>query len=317
MNPATRQPRGTLSRIKKGKGFEYLKTDGSRVKSSAEIHRINSLRIPPGYKNVVICPSPDSKVQAYGYDDKGRKQTIYNKRFIEAQRAKKFADLEGFEKVYKRIQADVESGLRSQSKDTRARLIRLIVKLAMICHLRIGNDKYVKENQSYGLTTLLCKHVHLANQQVTFDFTGKKAVRNVAICKEPAAVKIIMALKRGKRANDRLFEYSDEDGRHRVVDSAAVNEYLKSFDPNITSKDIRTWEANRLFVKYLKHVHRQQVPTSETAWRRCMRDAIKLVAERLHHTPAVCKKDYIHPGLIDQVENNTHFRKQLVASVQS
>lgn len=315
MKPSNRVPRGALTRIRRGKKFEYLKQDGTKVTSAKEIQRINSLRIPPGYSDVIICPSARSKVQAFGYDIKGRKQSIYNKDFIDAQRAKKFADLEGFDKVYRKIQADVDLGLRAQnSSDVRARLIRLIVKLAMLCHLRIGNDKYVKENQSYGLTTLLCKHVQVRDQEVVFDFTGKKAVRNVATCKEPIAIKIINLLKKGKRSDDRLFEYVDKEGRKRIIDSAAVNDYLKSFDPNITSKDIRTWEANKLFVKYFRFVVRKEQPTSETAWKKSLRDSIKLVADRLHHTPAVCKKDYIHPGLIDQVENSATFRHQLLSA---
>ncbi len=229
MKPSNSLPKGALTRIKRGNKFQYLRKDGTRITSIKDIQRINSLRIPPGYTDVVICPSAKSKVQAFGYDIKGRKQSIYSKEFIDAQRAKKFADLEGFDKVYRKIQADVDLGLRtSNGFDVRSRLIRLVVKLAMLCHLRIGNDKYVKENQSYGLTTLLCKHVQVKDNEVTFDFTGKKAVRNIAVCKEPVAVKIINLLKKGKRSDDRLFEYVDHEGRRRVIDSTAVNDYLKS-----------------------------------------------------------------------------------------
>ncbi len=306
---------GSIKRVRKGKHFEYFREKGTsknKVTDAHTIKRINSLRIPPGYNDVVISPSPSDKVQAYGFDNRNRKQSVYNKAFIDAQKVKKFADLEGFEHVLQKIKADIDTSLRSKSADVRSLLIKLVVKLAMLCHLRIGNDKYVKENQSYGLTTLLCKHVTLTGNKATFDFSGKKAVRNIATCNEPAALKILAALKKGKSPNDRLFEYKDQMGRIRVIDSSAVNDYLKSFDPNITSKDIRTWEANRLFVTHYREIARREQPRSETAWKQVMRETLKKVAERLHHTPAVAKASYIHGDLISNLENSPSFRARLL-----
>ena len=307
--------RASIRRVRRGKNFDYFLDRGNRsikIKDANTVKRINSLRIPPAYRDVVISTSEKDKVQAYGFDEKGRKQVTYSKAFIEAQRAKKFADLEGFDAVYKRIKSDVDKGLNSKIVDPRSHLIRLIVKLAMLCHLRIGNDKYVKENQSYGLTTLLNKHVKINNGTATFDFTGKKAVRNVANCNDPIAIKLLSALKKNKQANDRLFEYRDREGRRRVIDSSSVNEYLKKFDENITSKDIRTWEANRLFIMNYRTISRQEKPLSETAWKHVMRESLKKVAASLHHTPAVCKASYIHNDLIANLENSPAFRARLV-----
>lgn len=310
-----RPPRGSIKRVRSGKHFQYIKTDtNQKITSPSEIKRINSLRIAPGYHDVVISPSATSKVQAWGYDSKNRKQLTYNKSFIESQKAQKFADLANFNETYKRINNDVDLALKGQVKDPKGYIVRLIVKLCVLCHLRIGNDKYAKENQSYGLTTLLNKHVTIKDGKAIFDFIGKKAVRNVATCDSPVAIKILAALKSGKKPNDRLFSFTDEDNRYRVIDSSAVNDYLKSFDPNITSKDIRTYESNRLYTQYFKESAHNLKPQSEKDWKVVMRDTLKKVADRLHHTPAVCSRSYIHPDLILGLETSPAFRQKLLTS---
>lgn len=308
-------PRNSIRRVKQGKHFAYYNNDtGKKITASTDIKRINCLRVAPGYHDVAISTNPNSKVQAYGFDDRGRRQTVYHKSFIEAQKAKKFADLANFNDTYRKINTDVDQALKGKVTDVKDCLVRLIVKLSILCHLRIGNDQYAKENQSYGLTTLLNKHVVIRDGQAIFDFIGKKAVRNVASCSDPIVLKILTALKKGKRADDRLFSYIDCDGRYRVVDSAAVNDYLKSFDPNITSKDIRTYESNRLYITYFKENARSMKPVSDKDWKLVMRETLKNVADRLHHTPAVCKSSYIHGDLISNLENNPAYRTKLLFS---
>ena len=310
-----RPPRHSIRRSKRGKHFEYYNNDtNKKITSPAEIKRINCLRVAPGYHDVVISVNSNSKVQAYGFDDKGRKQTVYNKAFIEAQKAQKFADLANFNETYRKINADVDQALKGKVTDVKDYLIRLIVKLSILCHLRIGNDKYAKEYQSYGLTTLLNKHVTIKDGKAVFDFIGKKAVRNIASCSDPIAIKILSALKKGKKADDRLFSYTDREGRYRVIDSSAVNDYLKTFDPNITSKDIRTYEANRLYIHNFKQIARQEKPESDKDWKLVSRETLKKVAERLHHSPAICKSSYISGDLLANIETSQAFRTKLLNS---
>lgn len=312
-------PRNSIKRVKQGKHFAYYSNDtGKKITSPAEIKRINCLRVAPGYHDVVISANPNSKVQAFGYDARGRKQTTYHRSWIETQKAQKFADLANFNDTYRKINYDVDQALKGKITDPKEYIIRLIVKLCILCHLRIGNDKYAKEYESYGLTTLLSKHVTIKeNKFAVFDFIGKKAVRNVATCSDPIAIKILTMLKKGKKPNDRLFSYTGEDGRVRSVDSMAVNAYLKKFDPNITSKDIRTYEANRLFILHFQSAVRKNMPQTDKEWKATIRETIKIVAERLHHTPAVCKNAYLASELVDGIENNPAYRMKILRQDRS
>lgn len=302
---------GFYTRHKRGDRFYYIDSNtGKVVINERELQRFRSLRIPPAYTNVHICKDAHNKVQAFGLDDKGRKQTVYNKVFVEAQRAKRFADLENFNDTYRKIQKDVDSILQNHKSPPKFKLIAIIVRLMMVCHLRIGSSDNVIKYKTYGLTTLENRHVQVSRDKVVIDFVGKKNVRNTSSCSDPMVVRILSKLKTMGKTSDPLFRYY-EDGVFKTIPASAVNDYLKSFDPNITSKDLRTYKANILFIEHIRKIVKAMQPESATAWKKAVREAVKAVANDLHNTPAVCRKDYLHGELLEFTENDAKFRTEM------
>lgn len=306
---------GSLRRLSRAGGKDFAYVDdrtGRRVTDPAQLQRIRSLRIPPAYTDVVICKDAGSKVQAWGRDAKGRKQTVYNKEFVEAQRAKRFADLAGFDRTFARIKADVSRRLQDPACAPKDKLVALIVRLMIACHFRIGSLENVRKYNTFGLTTLQNRHAVVRETSVQFAFVGKKAQPNEGVCGDARVVAMIKALKRQGAAASPLFAYGPA-GQQRTVSARDVNEYLQSFDPNITSKDIRTYEANRLFVRRFRAQVRAAQPASDTAWKKAVREAVKQVAHDLHNTPAVCRKDYLHSGLLEAAETQPGMRARLLS----
>lgn len=311
--PSHDKPRKTIGRSRRGSSFSYIDNDtGRKVSDKRTLDRIRSLRVPPAYQDVVICKNPDAKVLAYGRDLKGRKQTIYNKEFVEAQRAKRFAELAGFDKTFVKIKNDVAKRLMGSNYSIKDKMIALIVRLMIVCHFRIGSQDNVHKYNTFGLTTLLGKHVTLRGQTAEFSYIGKKGVLNESKCQDSLVVSMLKRLKQRGSSNSPLFMYEEAPGVSKTITATQINDYLKSFDPNITSKDIRTYEANRLFISHFRKEARVAKPASDTAWKKVVREAVKKVAFDLHNTPAVARKDYIHKSLTDNAETDSTFRQKLI-----
>jgi DNA topoisomerase-1 len=272
--------------------FSYVHTKNNKqivVKDNATLSRIKSLHIPPAYTDVVIATNKDDKVQAHGYDSKGRKQFIYAKWFVEQQDAMKFKKIMQLSKPMKRITTHVNKELSKYNAnnafDAHAFQICVILKLMMLCNFRIGNKHNVVKYKSYGLTTLEWHHVKFDEsiKWVHISFIGKKGVLNESTCKDIKIYNFLFdALSKNKNKNKKIFTVSSND----------VNEYLKQFG-DISSKDIRTWQANVLFAKYFL----ENKSNADSVEKR-QKYAIKLVAEDLHNTEAVCKKSYINPEFL-------------------
>ena len=310
---------GSIRRKPQGKGFVYIdNTSGRQIRSPVELERIKKLRIPPAYETVVICKSPHSKVQAYGRDAKGRKQTIYSREFVEAQKTKRFANLAGFHTTYARIKRDVNQKLESSRVHPRDKLIALIVCLMMECHFRIGSLENVEKYGTFGLTTLQRRHVAISGTvgapTVTFSFVGKKNVLNNASCGSRQIVAAIRPLLQTGRPQAPLFCYK-EGSAQRTISAKEVNDYFKTFDANITAKDIRTYSANVLFVDNFKKEARASRPASDTAWKKVVREAVKRVAHSLHNTPAVARSAYIQHELVNRAETDDAFRRRLLGQL--
>jgi DNA topoisomerase-1 len=239
--------------------------------------------IPPAYTNVKIFKDPKSKIYAYGYDKKGRKQILYNQWFIDKQREQRFKHVMGLRDTMKELKARIDRVLRlSESSHDKEVQICVILKLMMLCNFRIGNMKYLKDNGSYGLTTLDWKHIKLHSKAAQIEFIGKKGVLNKSTCLDEITVKILRRMRKCA-LSDKVFAVSSKD----------VNKYVRSFNENMTTKDIRTWHANYLYIKYYKQAIREGQLENKA---RII--AITRVAASLHNTPAVCKKNYLLPELI-------------------
>ncbi len=256
---------------------------GREITDEDTINKIKKFKIPPSYDNVVILNN--KKILAYGYDSKGRKQVIYNSKHIEKQNEQKYDKIQRFDKHFIKIKKQVAKDLKSS--DEKNKIIAIIITLILSCGFRIGNIKYEKQNKSYGITTLNYSHIKLLNDNtVSFDFIGKKGVRNQAICKN----KYIYAYLSAKldilaspecpecpECPEYIFKYNN-----RRITADDVNNYLMcKLKVNITTKDLRTWNANNLFNKYLHKYRNEKNPVKK---------ALELTSFELHNTSNVCKK---------------------------
>lgn len=291
-------------------GFKYYKNK-IEITNENEIDKIKLLKIPPAYDNVTIINN--KKIIAYGYDSKNRKQVLYNPNFIAKQNIKKYdkisASIKFFSKLKKKIATDLGS-----SGDEKIMAIAVILTLIFTCGFRIGNKKYEKENNSVGLTTLKYKHLKFENnKKILIDFVGKKGVRNVATCNN---LKIYDYLH-NKHNNvvskeDYVFSYemnTSNISNTKVITSNDVNEYLRNismrYSKNIilTTKDLRTWNANMLFLTFFNKLRKarrgEENNDTERIVNKDIKKAIEMVAEKLHNSYSICKKSYIDPKIIE------------------
>ena len=267
----------------------YDKNNNLITYNSIKKH-LEGFYVPPAYDDVEINMNKKAKVLAIGFDDKNRPQYIYNKTFVIKQSKKKFEKLIEFGYNYKKIYNKINKDLSSR-KDTKEKEIATILKIIIDCNFRIGNDKYTKDNNSYGVSTLEKKHIIDKNGKIIINFIGKKGVENECIVKDK---KVIKSLKKKKKSkNKRIFSYK-KNNRNFNIQSKDVNKYLKDLG-DFTTKNFRTWNANLELIKELIY--------SEDDSNNIMKECIKNVAFKLHHTPSICKKNYLDPKLIEFYNN--------------
>jgi DNA topoisomerase I len=283
-----------VTRKRRGKSFQYFDTEGKAIRDKSEIARIKSLAIPPAWSNVWICPRPNGHLQATGRDARGRKQSRYHPRWREVRDENKYERMKLFGEALPAIRTRVEKDLALPGLP-RAKIIATIVQLLETTFIRVGNAEYAKENHSYGLTTMRNKHVDVEGANVRFKFQGKSGKRHTIDLNDRRLARIV------KRCLDlpgyELFQYIDEDESLRAVDSSDVNDYLRSItEQQFTAKDFRTWAGTVLACLALREFEAFE---SETQAKRNIVEAIKNVAEKLGNTPAVCRKCYIHPAVLE------------------
>lgn len=268
-------------------GFHYIdKQTQKKIDDEDILTWIKSLRIPPAYKDVVISKNKGGKILAYGFDSKMRKQVIYHPKFTELQQEKKYKKVMKLHKVFQKIMHKVLEDM--QESDTKIKELAMIVYLIVNCGFRVGNKKYEKLNQSYGITTIKFKHITFKDQTVNFDFIGKKGVQNVSKCDNQIIYKYLLQKKKQSSSHDNVFS---------SLTSEDVNTYLKQFDTSITSKDLRTWNANMLFLQFVKEAIQNEEKNP-------MKAALKKVSEQLHNTSNVCIKNYIDPNIAEKIKND-------------
>ena len=236
-------------------GFKYYKNK-VEITNADEIEKIRLLKIPPAYENVTILNN--KKIIAFGYDSKNRKQVLYHPAFIAKQNVKKYNKMTVSINFFSKLKRKVATDLKSSGGDEKTMAIAVIITLILKCGFRIGNKKYEKDNNSIGLTTLKYKHLKFENKKVLIDFIGKKGVRNVATCDDRIIYEYLHKAVAAAASADYVFTYDNG----RVITSSDVNEYLKviskrySGDIHITTKDLRTWNANTLFLEYYKKLRK-------------------------------------------------------------
>ncbi len=282
-----------IRRRKAGKGFLYLKPDGTRVTDEATLARIRSLAIPPAYTDVWICARANGHIQATGRDDKGRKQYRYHPAFREVRESAKFEHIMEFAKVLPSLRARIDADMRKPGL-SRERVLATVVSLLENTLIRVGNDDYAKQNKSYGLTTLRNRHVKVDGSQLRFSFKGKSGKTWQLDVKDRRIARVVRACQ--DLPGQDLFAYVDAEGQTRDVTSADVNAYLKeATGREITAKDFRTWAGTVLAALALAEF---ETVDSDAKAKKNVRAAIERVASRLGNTPTICRKCYVHPEVI-------------------
>jgi DNA topoisomerase-1 len=281
-------------RRKSSKNFRYLRPNGSRLSDAIAVKRIGSLAIPPAWTDVWICPFADGHIQATGRDARGRKQYRYHPRFREVRDSTKYAHVLVFARLLPSIREKVSAHMALPGLP-REKIVATVVCLLDKTLIRVGNDDYAKQNKSYGLTTLKNRHVEVHGSEVRFEFVGKSGKQWTTKIRDRRVAKIIRACQ--ELPGQELLQYRAEDGNIEVVTSSDVNAYLQEITGyDVTAKDFRTWAGTVLAALALKEV---ATFDSETQAKKNVRAAIDKVAARLGNTPAICRKCYVHPEVLE------------------
>jgi DNA topoisomerase I len=290
----TSDERAGIRRQRAGRGFRYIGTDGAPIADERELRRIRRLAIPPAWTDVWIATDPRGHLQATGRDAKGRKQYRYHERFREIRDENKYERMLDFPKALPKIRERVAADLAGGGLE-REKVLATIVRLLEATLIRVGNEEYARENRSYGLTTLKERHVEVEGTRVRFRFRGKSGKEHDVDVRDRRVARVIRALQ--ELPGQELFRYVADDGQTRTIDSDDVNAYLREISgEDFTAKDFRTWAGTVLAAQALATI----APVENVRYaKRNITAAVERVAARLGNTPAVCRRCYIHPAVLD------------------
>lgn len=280
-------------------GFHYLAPDGSEITDEAVLCRIRKIGIPPAYTDVWICPHANGHLQASGRDAKGRKQYRYHAKWRVTRDENKYDRMLAFGDALPMIRTRVAADLARRGL-SREKVLATVVRLLEMTRIRVGNEEYAEANKHYGLTTLRNRHVSVRGGTLHFSFVGKSGVRHRLELKSRKLAKIVQNVR--DLPGQELFQYVDaETGDIKPIHSEDVNEYLREISgESFTAKDFRTWAGTVLCAMELAAF--ECAPTASKVKENVVQ-AIKSVASHLGNTPAVCRKCYIHPIVLDTYTN--------------
>ena len=282
-----------IARVPRNGGFAYRDAKGRAVRDRATLDRIAALVLPPAWTRVWISPHADGHLQATGVDQRGRKQYRYHADWTAERGANKFGSLVEIARALPRVRRAVRRDLALPGLP-KERVLAAVVQVMDKAFVRVGGEKYRRENGSLGITTLRGRNVRTRGTRVRFDFLGKSGKRHQPEVEDPAVARVVRHCLDLPGYN--LFQYEHDDGP-RIVSAADVNEYLRGIAGRpFTSKDFRTWGGT---VCAASHLRRLERATSQRGLKAQVRDAIRAAAAALGNTPAVCRKSYVHPRVIE------------------
>ncbi|MGI4850261.1 MAG: DNA topoisomerase IB [Janthinobacterium lividum] len=282
------------------KGFDYFDKDGKAVRDAEVIERINKLAIPPAWTEVWICPSANGHIQATGRDVKQRKQYRYHARWRSVRDELKYDRMIGFGRALPALRRKVDAAM-SLPGLPREKVLATLVYLLQATMMRIGNEEYARTNKSFGLTTLRNKHVEISGAKVEFAFRGKSGVNHAIKLSDARLARIIKRMR--ELPGQELFQYIDDEGERHTIGSADVNDYLhQATGEEYTAKDFRTWSGTVLAALALQEF---EAFDSEAQAKKNIVLAIESVAKKLGNTPAICRKCYVHPTVLDAYLDGT------------
>ena len=288
-----------VTRRRAGKGFSYRDASGRAVDAKAR-RRIKRLVIPPAWTDVWICPDPNGHIQATGRDAKGRKQYIYHPEWRQWREETKFLHVLEFAAALPKLREAVAKDLARRNL-SRSLVVATAIRVLDRTLMRVGNDEYARQNQSYGLTTLLTEHIESKGSRIRFSFCGKSGKTFEAELGDRRVRAVLRRLE--GLPGQHLFQFVDEDGAPRRITSDDINTYIREASGgDFTAKDFRTWAATVLAALVLLQ---GEQASGATAAKRNITQAVKHVARRLGNTPAVCRSSYIHPGVLESYRDGS------------
>jgi DNA topoisomerase-1 len=307
-----------IARRRRGRSHVYVDPDGRTIDDPEVLERIAALAIPPAWRDVWICMDPRGHLQATGHDAAGRKQYLYHEQWRVHRDRQKFDSMIAFGRALPRLRRRVERDLHPRGaarppvdeRLSRERVLACAVRLLDVGFFRIGSDDYAERNESYGLTTMLRRHVSIERDMLVFDFPAKSGQRRVQAITDADALEVVAELKR-RRSGEQLLAYRRDD-RWIELEADEVNDYLKRFSGgDFSAKDFRTWNATVLAAVALA-VDGYDAMTRAARERR-VKAAIKTVAAYLGNTPAVCRASYVDPRVIDRYQSGATIAETLAS----
>ncbi|HEV7491485.1 MAG TPA: DNA topoisomerase IB [Rhodanobacteraceae bacterium] len=282
-----------IARRRAGKGFLYLDTALHRIRDAAVLERIRALAIPPAYSRVWICPNPRGHLQATGRDARGRKQYRYHSKWRQARDVGKFAKLVRFGERLPHLRRILRRDLALPGLPD-AKVLAVVVSLLAETGIRVGNEEYARSNGSYGLTTLRDRHVSFLREgRAILRFRGKSGKEHEARVDNARLVRLMRRCQ--QLPGQMLFQYLDDEGARRPIDSGMVNLYLREvMGEEFTAKDFRTWAGTINAIALLSRTPLCD-DDDDRAATAAIAGVVKEVAARLRNTPAVCRSSYIDP----------------------
>ncbi|WP_458389024.1 DNA topoisomerase IB [Sphingomonas sp. F9_3S_D5_B_2] len=278
-----------------GTGWGYFDSEGNRITDRDEIDRLNAIGLPPAYTQEWFCADPNGHMQATGIDARGRKQYRYHPDFRQKRDTAKYEGLLEFGKALPRLRRRVEQDLkrRNLGRDT---VLAAVVRLLDSEHIRIGNEQYARDNKSFGATTLRTRHLRRKGAKMTMRFTGKHGIVHEVSISDGNLKRICKRCQ--ELPGQMLFQYVNGDGEPKPISSGDVNEYIKNATGgDFTAKHFRTWSASVIALEQL-------LKKAENA-RITVKTVVEPVAEALGNTPAISRKSYVHPGLLEAVKQDS------------
>ena len=282
-----------ITRKRRGRYWQYFDADGNRITDREEIDRLNAVGLPPAYDRAWFCPTPHGHIQAIGFDDKGRKQYRYHADFRAQQDAAKYDLCAAFGRALPKLRERVEQDLSKRSLSLEA-VAAAIVRLLDTERIRVGNEAYARSNKSFGATTLRTRHAKVLGRTVKMRFKGKHGIERELSITDRNLTRIVR--KCHDLPGQHLFQYVDDNGEAQPISSSDVNAYIKqAMGEDFTAKHFRTWGASTLAFEQICAAGSEGIT---------LKQMLVPVAAALGNTPAISRKSYIHPALIDAVKAN-------------
>jgi DNA topoisomerase-1 len=280
-----------ITRKRRGRYWQYFDPAGKRIADRDEIDRLNKIGLPPAYHDAWFCPTPEGHIQAIGYDEKGRKQYRYHEDFRAQQEAAKYDLCAAFGRKLPLLRARIEGDLAGRKLD-RDTVVAAVVRLLDLERVRVGNEQYAQENKSFGATTLRSRHAKVLGRTVKMRFTAKGGITRELSITDRNLTRLVKQCQDLPGQN--LFQYIDDVGEPRPVSSSDVNAYIKdAMGKDFTAKHFRTWGASAIAFEQICKAGEEGIS---------LKELLEPVADALGNTPAISRKSYVHPALIDYVK---------------